>query len=150
MTLPDIPPMGYLVIGLGVVWMFQMLLSTWQMKRFYARIAQLRRKGRVAIGKAGTAWRLRQYAVVVVNKQNTVVAVERLSGLTIFARLRPVEGLVGRPLEALIDDSVALPVSNKFRLALKDAAGYLLEDPATAANDPQSKLRAAMSTSLSR
>ena len=114
-----------LIVGLAIAWAIQYALSFWQMRRFYRRIAQLRRNGSVSIGMAGSAWRGRQYAVLVVDANRRIVQVEQLSGWTIWATLKPVRGLEGRPLSDLSDDDQELPVSPKLLLALRNAAGYI-------------------------
>lgn len=116
----------YLVLFLGFAWVLQFVLSYLQMRRFYGRISQLRRqlKGSVAIGMAGSAWKRRQYAVLVIDANKHILAAEQLSGWTVWAGLKPVQGLAGYTLAELRDDRAILPVSNnkKLLLALRNAA----------------------------
>lgn len=114
-----------IIIGLAIAWGIQYVLAFFQMKRYYRRIAELRRLGQVSTGVAGSSWRRRQYAVLVVDANNRIVHVEELSGWTVFAALKPVKGLDGRPLSDLDDDSLTLPVHNKLLLALRNAASYI-------------------------
>lgn len=118
-----------IIIGLAVAWTLQYILAFWQMRRYYRRLAELRKKGLVSIGMSGSAWRRRQYAVLVVNKldHEKIVCVEQLSGWTVMATLKPVPGFEGRPVNDLLDDNVALPVSPKLLLALRDAVKHLRE-----------------------
>ena len=109
------------VIGLALMWILQLGLTSWQMRRYYGRIAALRREGVVWVGLSGSAWRRRVYAVVVVNPEQRVVRVEQLSGWTVLAKLKEVPGLAGRSVDELADDNVSLPVNNKLRAALKNA-----------------------------
>lgn len=110
-----------LIVGLALTWFLQLGLTGWQMRRYYGRIAALRREGTVWVGLAGSAWRRRVYAVVVVGADQRVVRVEQLSGWTVLAKLKEVPGLAGRSIDDLADDNVSLPVSNKLRAALKNA-----------------------------
>lgn len=121
-----------LIVGLAVAWTLQYLLSFWQMRRYYNRLAELRRRGVVSVGLAGSAWRRRQYAVLVLDKldRERIVCVEQLSGWTVMATLKPVPGLEGRRTGELLDDQVQLPVSPKLRLALRDAVKHLREHEA--------------------
>lgn len=114
-----------IILALAVAWFIQYALAFLQMRRYYKRIAELRRLGTVSTGKAGSSWRGRQYAVLVVDANHRIVHVEQLSGWTVFAALKPVKGLDGRPLSDLDNDELDLPISDKLLLALRDAGSYI-------------------------
>src|SRR5438270_6830303 len=99
-----------IIVGLAIAWALQYGLAFWQMQRFYKRVAELRRRGQVSIGVAGSAWRRRQYAVLVVDASHHIVRVAQLSGWTIFATLKPVAGLDGRPMSVLTEEGADLPI----------------------------------------
>ncbi len=120
---------------LAFVWLVQYGLTYLQMRRYYGRLAQLRRLGLVSVGMAGSVYKRRQYAVLVVNRNQQIVCVEQLSGWTVLANLRPVPGLAGRPVSDLTDDSIELPVSRKLLLALRDAVKHYRDATAKAAGD---------------
>lgn len=113
------------VLMLAAMWALQYALSFWQMRRYYKRLAELRRDGLVWVGMSGSAWRRRQYVALVVDRENRIVRAEQLSGWTVMATLKPVPGLEGRPVSDLTDDSLKLPVSNKLLLALRDAVKHM-------------------------
>ena len=115
----------FIILALAIGWMIQYGFAYFQLRRFYRRISVLRKDGIVSIGLAGSAWRGRQYAVLVVDKEHRIQHAEQLSGWTILAELKPIEGLTGRPLSDLLDDSVELPVTPKQLLALRNAVGYI-------------------------
>lgn len=116
-----------LIGGLALMWFLQLGLAYWQMRRFYGRISALRKQAKyVSIGLEGSAWRGRQYAVLAVNDTGHIVRAEQLSGWTVLAGLRPIEGLAGYNLHAVLDDAVELPVKPKLRAALKNAAHHIL------------------------
>jgi DNA-binding transcriptional regulator of glucitol operon len=115
------------ILALGIAWGIQYGLAYFQLKRFYRRINELRRLGTVSIGKGGSTWRLKIYVVLVVDKEKRIVHVEQLSGWTILAKLRPLPGLEGRPVQDLFDDTLALPVTQKQLLALRSAAEFIIE-----------------------
>ncbi len=110
---------------LAAMWILQYVLSFYQMRRYYKRLADLRREGLVWVGMAGSAWRRRQYVALVVSPDQRIVRVEELSGWTVLATLKPLPGLEGRPVSDLSDDSVALPVSKKQLAALRDAVKHM-------------------------
>lgn len=114
-----------IILGLALAWGIQYALAFYQLRRYHRRVAALRRSGVVATGVAGSSWRRRQYAVLVVDANNRIVHVEELSGWTVFAALRPVKGLDGRPMSDLDDETLNLPVSDKLLLALRNAASYI-------------------------
>ncbi|MCL4395804.1 MAG: transcriptional regulator GutM [Chloroflexi bacterium] len=113
------------IVSLAAAWIIQYYFAWWQMRRFYKRIADLRRTGLVSVGMSGSTWRRKQYAVLVVDKDHTITHVEELSGWTVMASLKPVAGLDGRPMSDLWDDDADLPVPPKLLLALKNAAAYI-------------------------
>lgn len=114
-----------IILMLAIMWALQYALSFWQMRRYYRRLAELRREGMVWVGMAGSAWRRRQYAVLVVDRDNRIVRAEQLSGWTVLAALKPVPELEGRPASDLTDDALELPVSGKLLLALRDAVKHM-------------------------
>ena len=117
------------ILGLGIAWAVQLFLSYWQMNRFYGRVFKLRKQygGTASIGMEGSSWKRRQYAVLVVDNEKRILAAEQLSGWTIFATLKPVDGLNGVTLALLCDDNVSLPISKnkKLLLAFRNAAKHI-------------------------
>lgn len=126
-----------IIILLAVAWTVQYALSFWQLRRFYKRVHQLRKYGSVWIGKDGSAWKGREFAVVAVNRARTITHVEKFAGWTVLAKLQPVEGLEGRHISEVLDDSIELPVSNKFRLALRNAVQFIIDADQKAAAKAQ-------------
>lgn len=106
------------------------------MRRFYGRISQLRKSGRLAIGLEGGMYKGRQYGVLVVDEQDNIVRAEQLSGLTIFAQLKPVPALVGLEMARLFEPETELAaelgLSKKQVLAFRAAARFLQEAAARA------------------
>ena len=129
-----------IVLLLAAMWALQYGLSFWQMRRYYKRLAALRREGAVWVGMAGSAWRRRQYVALVVGPDQRIVRVEQLSGWTVLATLKPLPGLEGRPVSDLLDDQLTLPVSPKQLAALRDAVkhmqAYAAKKAAEAASAP--------------
>jgi DNA-binding transcriptional regulator of glucitol operon len=120
-----------IVLALGIGWLLQFFLSYFQLRRFYRRIGELRRGGKlVSIGVSGTAWRRRQYAVLVVDPETKRIDhAEQLSGWTVLAHLKPVRGLQGKAVEELLREDAVWPphISRKLAAALQNAARYILE-----------------------
>lgn len=138
----------FVVLALALAWLTQLGLSYWQMKRFYGRISQLRKSGKLAIGLEGGLYKGRQYGVLVVDEQENIVRAEQLSGLTIFSQLKPVSPLVGLKMHRLFEDEKALAeelkLSKKQVLAFRNAAQYIRDAEARA----EEKQRQAEETAL--
>jgi glucitol operon activator protein len=114
---------------LGAAWLLQLALSFEQMRRFRARLVELRRLGRAAVGVGGSKYRGRAYAVVVANGEGRVVRAEIMSGFSVFARLKEVPEVQGWEVSAL---SVSPPeLGEKKVKALKAAASTLQKTTTT-------------------
>jgi glucitol operon activator protein len=115
---------------LGAAWILQLALSFEQMRRFRARLVELRRLGRAAVGVGGSKYRGRAYAVVVANGEGRVVRAEIMSGFSVFARLKEVPEVRGWEVSTL---AVAPPeLGEKKVKALKAAASTLQTTTRTA------------------
>ncbi len=114
-----------IIVGLALAWSLQYVLAFWQLRRFYGRVAALRRDGIVSIGMSGSTWRRKQYAVLVVDQNGKIVHAEQLYGWTVFAKLKPVPGLAGRPLSDLSDDHIEMAIPDKLLSAFRNAATYI-------------------------
>jgi len=118
---------SFIILAMGIAWAIQYGLAYLQLKRFYRRVSELRRLGTVSVGKAGSAWRRRVFTVLVVDRERIIQHVEQLTGWTVFANLKPLTGLEGRPMSDLFNDSLALPVTRKQLLALRNAAEFIIQ-----------------------
>lgn len=118
-----------IVLSLAVAWLMQYLMSYWQLRQFYRRIAQLRREGNlVSVGVSGSAWRLRHYAILAIDPTTRrVVHAEQLSGWTVFATLKPIRELEGWSVRDLLDEDLPLPpqIGKKLAAALRNAAQHI-------------------------
>ena len=85
-----------LMIAILSAWVLQFVMSFFQMRRFYGRVSLLRKDGLTAIGMSGSVYKRRLSTVLTVDEEDTIKHAEQLYGWTVFTRLRPVEGLVGK------------------------------------------------------
>lgn len=115
---------NYVIIlfALVIMWLLQFGLAYYQMRRFYARLIQLKRRGLTAVGLAGNRYKGRNYAVLTIDAQDHIINAEQFSGWTVFAKLRPVPEMVSMPLKDVLSDQPELPVSNKLQKAFVNAA----------------------------
>ena len=98
-------PYGFLFLGLAFAYGVQLFLTGWQAKRYYKRLKELRKDGLTSVGMAGGKWTGRTYGVLVIDEDKKIVHAEKMSGMTIFSGLRPVEGLVGLDVAELLDEN---------------------------------------------
>lgn len=129
----------WLILGLAVAWFLQLFLSTRQLRHFYARFNELRKAGRCAIGMEGSIYRRRVYAVLVVDDDGKVIHAEQLSGVTVFAKLRPVPALIGRSLAEVADgppEGVPPKIGRAFQKAAADILAADAEQEAAADTVP--------------
>lgn len=111
-----------ILFGLVAMWIIQFGLAFWQMRRFYGRLAVLRRGGLTAVGLSGNRYKGRSYAVLTVDETNRIIHAEKFSGWTIFAGLKPVPELIGLSLDEVLAQSTTLPVNKKLQDAFANAA----------------------------
>lgn len=126
---------GVIFTFLIVLWIAQFGMAYLQMKRFYARLKEVRRGGLTAVGLAGTKYSGRAYAVLTVDDAGEVVAAEQFSGWTVFARLRPVPAICGMSVADVLHKSSGLPVSKPLQDAFRNAARDIQESRAGTTED---------------
>lgn len=109
---------------LGLAWVLQFFLSMRQMRGFYRRVSELRQFGRTSIGVGGGTYRGRAYAVVVADPSGRVLTAELMSGISVFARLRPLPEVKGWNLRAMCE-APPTSLNAKQKAALCQAANKL-------------------------
>ncbi|MGI6259660.1 MAG: transcriptional regulator GutM [Anaerolineaceae bacterium] len=115
-------PYGFLFLGLAFAYGVQLFLTGWQAKRYYKRLKELRKDGLTSVGMAGGKWTGRTYGVLVIDEDKKIVHAEKMSGMTIFSGLRPVEGLVGLDVAELLDENQDFLLKKKPLEAFRNAA----------------------------
>ena len=111
-----------LLMALVVMWIFQFGLAYFQWRRFYGRLAELRREGLTAIGLAGNQYKGLAYVVLTIDAQNRLLNNKKFSGWTVFTNLKPVPQLTGMSLDEILAEDGRLPVSSKLQAAFANAA----------------------------
>ena len=119
---------GWLFLIVGFLWLIQLILSLFQTKRFYKKYYELKKEGDTSsIGMAGSNWKRKVYAVLVVNKEREIIHACKLSGFTVFANLKKVEGLKGQKLSALKDNPEKLNLNKKVLEAFQNSADFIFK-----------------------
>ena len=112
----------YIIVGLAVAWIAQLGLSLFQMKRFYKRRGVLRKLGRASVGLSGSTYKGKVYTIIVVDENDQVIIGEKLSGITVFANLKPVPEVVGLSLEDLLQEEPQNAIKKKVWNSFTNAA----------------------------
>ena len=101
---------------------FQLLLTGWQTKRFFTRLKGIRKSGLTSIGLEGGIWTGKTYAVLVIDDDKKILHAEKMTGMTIFAKLQPVPVLEGLYSDDLLDETRTFPLKKKLMKAFQNAA----------------------------
>lgn len=120
--------MDYIFLAVAAFWIAQFGLAWWQLRRFHARIGELRKLGRTAVGLKGNRFSGRTYAVLTVDTQERIQRAEVFDGWTVFSRLRSVDGLQGRPVSVLHGEPTVGLRKAQWE-ALQHAASFLRQRP---------------------
>lgn len=116
----DFPMTWRFIIFIAVAWILQILLGLLQIKSFNKKYVELRRKGKVAIGKVKGKLRAGTVVLIAIDDNCNIIQAEKIQGLTVFARLKSMNTLVGENLLKI--DPVVLDKFDKLTLlAVKDA-----------------------------
>ena len=121
------PSPAFVIIALALIWVAQSIFVYRQGRAFMQRVSALRKMGRLAIGVGQNRFRIRNFIVVVVDGNDRVVRVERLSGLTVFARSQPINRYVGLPLVELSAVALSIGAPKHVQAAIDQAVKALLE-----------------------
>ncbi|MDW8403489.1 transcriptional regulator GutM [Chloroflexus sp.] len=117
--------MEYVFLLMAILWMVQFGLAWRQLRHFHCRVAELRQKGRTAVGMHGNRWRGRTYAVLTADSDGTIRSAEIFDGWTVFSHLRPVPALAGLPLSIFQASQPQQGIKPAQWAALCHAASFL-------------------------
>ena len=112
----------YIFLILAASYALQLLLTGWQAKRYFRRVKELRKDGLLSVGLAGGKWSGRTYAVLVVDDAFNIIHAEKLSGMTIFSKLKVVEEVLGLNVREVLDEHREFLVKKKLLTAFRNAA----------------------------
>lgn len=112
--------MIYLIIFVAVSWLLQGALGLIQVRNFNRRYAELRRLGRVAIGKKTGKFMAGTVVMFAINAEALIVKAVQMQGVTVFSRVRSLEGFEGKYLMKLTEGELGR-VNRLTRFAIKDA-----------------------------
>ena len=99
--------MLWLALIAVLMWVLQLVLSILQFRRFAAHVKEMRREGRVAIGKAKGRFAAGAIVLFVIDPACNIVRGEIMKGVTVFAGFRSFDDFTGKNLLDLDEESVA-------------------------------------------
>lgn len=99
--------MLWLALIAVLMWVLQLVLSILQFRRFAAHVKEMRREGRVAIGKAKGRFVAGAIVLFVIDPACRIVRGEIMKGVTVFAGFRSFDDFTGRNLLDLTEADVA-------------------------------------------
>lgn len=85
----------FLIIVLGISYLAQVAFSIFQLQDFANTYGALRKHGKVAIGKRKNALSAGSIALFLINNDGTIRQAQALTGLTVWARFKPLHGFDG-------------------------------------------------------
>ncbi|MBB6451112.1 DNA-binding transcriptional regulator of glucitol operon [Geomicrobium halophilum] len=110
----------FIGLALGIAFLIQSALGFWQIKNFNQRYAVMRSEGKVAIGRSRGLFRSGVVLLLSVDNSAKIIRAEKMQGLTIFARFKPVYHLENQYLLKTEED-VERKLDRFSKKALNDA-----------------------------
>ena len=96
--------LGYFVALAVVVWIAQTILGLWQFKKFNKHLKELRKLGRVAIGRAHGRFSAGVLILFVIDSDCRILKGEIMEGRTVFAGFKPFNNFKGLTLFELSEN----------------------------------------------
>ena len=118
--------MLWLALIAVLMWVLQLVLSILQFRRCAAHVKEMRREGRVAIGKAKGRFAAGAIVLFVIDPACNIVRGEIMKGVTVFAGFRPFDDFNGRNLLDLAEADVAAYDRQTRRAVLGAREEYII------------------------
>lgn len=110
----------YIIVLIGCSWLLQSILGFLQIRHFNRKYAEMRKLGRVAIGKKTAMFRAGTVVMFAIDRKNTILKAARMQGVTVFSGVRNMKGFEGENLLKLSEEDLN-KVNKLTRLAIQDA-----------------------------
>lgn len=109
-----------LMLFIGGAFLLQIFFGYFQVKHLSRVFVQMRRKGRVAIGRKKGHFRSGTIVFLAVDQEGSILDAKRMQGVTIFARFKTLSSLIGENIVKI--NPLKLSGYNKLlRLSISDA-----------------------------
>ena len=109
------------IIVAGIAFLLQGVLSTLQMKHLNNEFLALRRRGKVAFGRKSGGFHAGAIVMFLIDDDGIIQEAKKLEGVTVFARIKPLDGFEGRYVGDLTEQDGPRNHRNLCK-AIEDAA----------------------------
>ena len=109
------------LVSLGIAYVLQFLLTMIQMKDFNLNFRDLRKMGRVAIGKKKGGFVAGSIVMFAIDDEGIILKGMYLSGVTVLARFKEINDFNGVDITTITEDQVK-PYSKQVQKAILDAS----------------------------
>ncbi|MEW9673876.1 transcriptional regulator GutM [Ammoniphilus sp. 3BR4] len=110
----------FVILLIGLSWLAQSVLGFFQIRHFNRKYAELRKLGRVAIGKKTGWFKAGTVVMFAIDRKNTILKADKMQGVTVFSRVKEMKGFAGKNLLSLTSEDLS-KVNKLTRLAIQDA-----------------------------
>ena len=129
-------------LAFAVLWCLQLYATAKQGQHFMREVSKLRPLGETAIGASSMSrLKRRVYVTLAADETDRVTGAIELSGVTVFARAKPVPELVGTPLTQLAESEDEDRRALACRMAARTLLGLELEDTSGSMSSRRAKPR---------
>ncbi|MBD1379514.1 transcriptional regulator GutM [Metabacillus arenae] len=108
------------ILLIGAAWLLQSILGYLQIKHFNKKYAELRKIGRVAIGKKTGMFRAGTVVMFAIDRNANILKSAKMQGVTVFSKVKKLKGFEGKNL-LKISENEFNRVDKLTSLAIKDA-----------------------------
>lgn len=110
-----------------LAYLIQIILGMKQLKHFNAVYAQLRQKGRVAIGRRSGKIKSGTLVMFAIDRAGTVLDARKMQGVTVLARFKEMPQFVGQDIHYFDSYNPLIRQENKLlQIAIEDARNLFL------------------------
>lgn len=109
-----------IMILLAGAFAMQYVMGIYQIGNFKKAYGPLRRMGRVAIGRCSGRVRAGVIVMFAIDEEGTILRVEKMQGVTAFAKFKELKGFVGKNISSL-EDSDTLKLNSQLKKAVLNA-----------------------------
>lgn len=100
-------PVIFIIVSLIAVYLLNIFLGYLQLKDFNKNYIELKRKGRVAIGRKKGRISSGTIVLILIDEYGAIVETRKMQGVTVLARVKVFEGLVGKDLGDITKSDLA-------------------------------------------
>lgn len=118
-------PIVFIIVAAIIVWLLNIGLSFLQIRDFNNNYIELRRRGKVAIGRKKGRITSGTIVLIQINDDGNIVETRRMQGFTVFARIKVFTGLENKNL-AKINESDLNNFDKLLKFAINDAKNQYL------------------------